>query len=136
MLAVMSIIGFLAGFGIPRLHNTMKAASIARAIGDIGALQTDLEAIEAGSQPLPASLAAIGRGTMVDPWGNPYQYANLVTTPGAARLDRFGVPINSHFDVYSLGPDGATATPLTAAASQDDIVRGNDGGYVGLGSNY
>ncbi|MEP6574260.1 MAG: prepilin-type N-terminal cleavage/methylation domain-containing protein, partial [Gemmatimonadota bacterium] len=70
MLAVMSIIGFLAGIGIPKLHNTLKVANNARAIGDIGAIQTDLEAIEASSTPLPATLAAIGRGTMLDPWGN------------------------------------------------------------------
>jgi len=35
-----------------------------------------------------------------------------------------------------MGPDGKTQTPLTAAASLDDIVRANDGGFIGWGRNY
>jgi general secretion pathway protein G len=46
------------------------------------------------------------------------------------------VPVNSTFDLYSLGPDGKSSPPFTAAPSQDDIVRANDGGFIGLASDY
>jgi general secretion pathway protein G len=35
-----------------------------------------------------------------------------------------------------MGPDGETAIPLTAKKSQDDIIRANDGNYIGLASRY
>lgn len=138
LLAVMVIIGILAGLSLPKLRTVINQAKTARAIGDIKALQTDIMSIEAGGQPLPADLAAIGRGSMLDPWGNPYVYYPFPPGPGAGgkRKDRFLVPVNSTFDLYSLGPDGNSALPFTASASQDDIVRANDGGFVGLARNF
>jgi general secretion pathway protein G len=55
---------------------------------------------------------------------------------GQARKDRFLVPINSDFDLYSMGKDGRSVGPLTAQQSHDDIIRANDGGYYGLASNF
>ncbi len=52
------------------------------------------------------------------------------------RKDRFLVPLNSDFDLYSKGPDRKSVPPLTAEASRDDIIRANDGGYIGLASEY
>ena len=46
--------------------------------------------------------------------------------------DRFLVPINSDFDLYSMGKDGKSQMPLTAKDSRDDIIRANDGAYIGL----
>ena len=56
--------------------------------------------------------------------------------PAGARKDRFLVPVNSTFDLYSMGPDGESVPPFTAAKSRDDIVRANDGGYVGRASGF
>ena len=55
---------------------------------------------------------------------------------GGARKDRFLVPLNSDFDVYSMGRDRASAMPLSAAMSHDDVIRASDGGYYGLGKNF
>jgi general secretion pathway protein G len=52
------------------------------------------------------------------------------------RKDRFLVPINTDYDLYSMGKDGRSSPPLTAKASRDDIIRANDGAYIGLASNY
>ncbi len=41
------------------------------------------------------------------------------------------VPINSDYDLYSKGPDGASQGPLTAKASRDDIIRANNGRFIG-----
>ena len=55
---------------------------------------------------------------------------------GNQRKDHNLVPINSDFDLYSMGKDGASAPPLTAASSQDDIIRANNGEYYGYGKDY
>jgi general secretion pathway protein G len=46
------------------------------------------------------------------------------------------VPINSDFDLYSMGEDGKSSPPLTAKSSRDDIVRANNGAYYGYGRDY
>lgn len=134
------IMGVLASIAISPLRVAIQKAKVAKAIGDIKAIQTDLMGIESSEQPLPGSLSAIGRGGVLDPWGQPYVYypfpTPVVGIPGGSRTDRFSVNVNNTFDLYSLGPDGSSALPLTAGSSQDDIVRANNGGYVGLGSKY
>jgi general secretion pathway protein G len=139
MLAVMAIIGLLASFGIPKLHAVVEQARIARAIGDLRAIQTDLMAVETQGTPLPADLSGIGRAGIQDPWGNPYVYNPFNPAahgvPAGARRDRFLVPVNSTFDLYSMGPDGRSVPPFSGPGG-DDIVRADDGGYLGLASNF
>ena len=45
-------------------------------------------------------------------------------------------PLNSDYDLYSMGKDGASTGPLTAKASRDDVVRANDGRFIGLAKDY
>jgi general secretion pathway protein G len=132
LILAMTILGTLATMAVPRWQLAIEKARIAHAIGDIKALQTDID----GTDPLPANLAEIGHGGMLDPWGNPYVYNFHGGNRGAARKDRFQVPLNSEYDLYSQGKDGESAPALTAASSRDDIVRANDGGFVGLAINY
>jgi general secretion pathway protein G len=134
LLAVVAIIGTLTALAIPRVHTAIDRARVAKAIGDIEAIQIELDSQDS----LPDQLSALGP-VRNDPWGNPYQYnkfpPNKPVPPGARR-DRFLVPINTSYDLYSMGADSASTPPLTAQASQDDVVRGNDGGYIGLASKY
>ncbi len=46
------------------------------------------------------------------------------------------MPINSRYDLYSVGADGQSTPPLTAKTSRDDIIYANDGGYIGRASGY
>jgi general secretion pathway protein G len=91
---------------------------------------------------LPASLAQINFGNILpltDPWGNPYQYLPLYGRPANqndARKDHNLHPINTDFDLYSMGPDGESKKPLQNAQSRDDIIRANDGAFVGVASTY
>ena len=55
---------------------------------------------------------------------------------GKPRKDHFLVPVNSDFDLYSMGADGNSQAPFTADASYDDVVRAYDGRYVGLVSEF
>ncbi len=107
---------------------------MAKAIGDISAFQAELASLDG----LPTSLAAISRLTFLDPWDRPYVYVKLEGTKGkgAARKDHFLVPLNSDYDLYSLGKDGQSSGPLSAKASKDDVLRANNGGFIGLASRY
>ena len=134
MLAVMAIIGSLAAIGIPRYRTVVEQARVAKAIGDIQALGLSLKAQDS----LPDNIASIGT-IPLDPWGRAYVYNKFDPTrnvPQGARRDRFLVPINSDFDLYSVGPDGASSPPLNAGPSRDDVVWANDGGFIGLASQY
>jgi general secretion pathway protein G len=51
-------------------------------------------------------------------------------------MDRFLHPLNSDFDLYSMGKDGLSQAPITARASQDDIIRASDGGFIGLAAQF
>lgn len=55
---------------------------------------------------------------------------------GQVRKDRNLVPINSNFDLYSMGQDGQSRPPLTARVSRDDIIYANDGAFIGLAEDY
>ncbi len=133
----MTIIAALTALAVPRFEDLIERARVARAIGDIEALEVDIESQDS----LPNSLADIGRGNMLDPWGHPYVYYKFPATKGNApppgsRKDRFLVPVNSTYDLYSMGQDGKTALAFTAKAARDDIVRANDGSYIGLAVNF
>jgi general secretion pathway protein G len=85
----------------------------------------------------PLTLADMGLDGLRDPWGNPYEYWPITgDVTQKVRKDRNVHPINTDFDLFSRGKDGKTNFPLTAESSQDDIIRANNGGYIGLASNY
>jgi general secretion pathway protein G len=133
---VATIMGVLAGMAVPNYNRVLERARITRAIGDIRAIGQNLAEYYETNGTYPSSLADLG-AVPIDPWGNPYEYLPVEgASRGDLRKDRFLVPVNSDFDLYSMGPDGASAAPFTAADSRDDIVRANDGGYVGIADNY
>jgi general secretion pathway protein G len=137
LLLVVVIIGALAALAIPNLQEARERAQIAAAIGDIRAIGQSVTEYYLDNSSYPADLGPAGFAGFQDPWGNPYEYLPVPGSPiGALRKDQFLVPINSDFDLYSAGPDGASQPPLAAAPSWDDIVRANDGGFIGVAEDY
>ena len=138
LLLVLAIIGTLAAISLPIYANALRQARAARAIGDIKVIEIDILVFRMSTGNFPSSLSDIGRDARHDPWGNAYEYLSFddVKGKGSMRKDRFLVPLNSDYDLYSKGPDGKSVPPLTAKASRDDIVRANDGGFVGRASEY
>lgn len=138
LMIVVALILTIAALAIPNLLAALKQAKIAKAVGDIHSIGTDIEGYSLVNAQFPNTLADIGYGNYKDPWGNPYQYLNFANTNGKGKMrkDRFLVPINSFFDLYSMGPDGKSVSPLTAQASQDDIIWANDGDFIGVASDY
>lgn len=137
MVFSVTIVSILAAIALPRVSDQIEKGKVAKAIGDIRAIQAEVEGFAAANgDALPSSLAEVGRGGMADPWGNPYVYSPFAINGGSPRTDQFGVQLNARFDLYSRGKDEASALPVTAAASQDDVLRGADGGFIGKGSTY
>ncbi|MBK9111843.1 MAG: prepilin-type N-terminal cleavage/methylation domain-containing protein [Nitrospira sp.] len=206
MIAV-TIVGALAGLAIPNYLGYLDKARLARCIAEIRYIERAVDSYEAANESLPNTLAEVGAGDMVDPWGNPYAYLNIaaLTLPGRGggsgggvpsggtaesgttswvrrkrhgpsgagggssnpashgasstsfwfepssayaaapansnrpsqpRKDRFLHPINSDYDLYSMGKDGESVEPLTAQKSHDDVIRANDGSFVGLAVEF
>lgn len=140
LMVVVVLLGALSAIAIPVYSNYIEKARITKAIAEIGMLQKEILSFESDRYALPDTLDDIGRGDLRDPWGNPYQYLNFENLKGEGkgkmRKDRFLVPLNTDFDLYSMGKDGESRSPLTAKASQDDIIRANNGTYVGPASEY
>ena len=140
LMLVVAIIGVLAAIAIPSYTRWTAKARMQQVLVDFEAVNVALKIFEFEKSRLPDSLAQVAMDGLEDPWGNPYEYLNLDgNTPGTngkRRKDKNLVPINSDYDLYSLGPDGQSQPPLTAKASQDDIIRANDGGFVGRASDY
>ena len=140
LVMVMAIISTLAAIGIPLYNDVTERARVIKAVADIRILEGEIAVFEATYERLPTDLAEIGRGILLDPWGTPYQYLNFSTlgnnAQGQMRKDQFLVPLNSTYDLYANGKDGDTQPPLTAMVSHDDVVRANDGGFLGLASDY
>lgn len=139
LLLALIILGVLAGIAVPGYMNHISNARNQQAGADILSISAAIERFRANNaDALPANLAAVGMGAMTDPWGRAYVYQELrsVHGNGQSRKDHNLVPINTDYDLYSMGPDGASQKPLTAQASRDDILRANNGGYVGPASEY
>jgi general secretion pathway protein G len=138
LMLVLALIGVLAAIAIPKYANYRERINQAKAIQDILVLQMMITSYATDSGTFPASLADVGNGGRLDPWGHVYVYVDLATShgKGQARKDHRLNPINSDFDLYSMGQDGVTKTQLTQKDSLDDIVRAGDGAYVGLASGY
>ena len=134
----LAIIAVLAGIALSAYSDYAERVRVAQAIADIRVLMVSIRKYEDDNRAVPPDLAAIGAADKRDPWGGAYAYLKL-GGPGAAakaRKNKNLVPINSQFDLYSKGKDGASQPPLTAHPSLDDVVLANDGNFVGLAADY
>lgn len=140
MLMVTIIVGIISGLAMPQYHEYRLRAQNTAAIGDIKALEADIAGYQIENEgALPESLSEVGWGSGEDPWGNPYQYTRIAggsAPPGQLRKDRFLVPINSDYDLYSMGEDGSSVSALTSEESHDDVIRANNGSFVGVASQF
>lgn len=138
LMVTLAIVGILSALAIPFYREYIEKARVVAAVATIRNISLTIEVYNNDNNRCPQSLAQVGYATYLDPWGNPYQYLNVQTAQGKGKLrkDRFVVPINTDYDLYSMGKDGASVPPLTAKASRDDVIRANNGAYIGLASEF
>lgn len=138
-LLVVTILGTLLGLAVGAYLGHLQRARLAEMMSDLVTISHEIDIYEAdlGGYPGKLSDLALGR-TAKDPWGQPYRYLPSTAQDWERfrRRDRFLVPLNSDYDLYSVGPDGDTAGPLTAKASHDDFIRAGNGSYVGLACEF
>ncbi len=139
ILIVVAIIATLAAIAVPVGSTYIDRARITRAKAEIRMLEREITAYSMKNGTYPNGLADIDQSGLLDPWGNPYEYLNIadLNPPrGKTRKDRFFVPVNSDYDLYSRGKDGETKRPFQNPKAKDDIVRANNGQYVGLAGYF
>jgi general secretion pathway protein G len=136
LLLVVAFGALLAGIAVPAYQGYIERAQAARALSDLGLLSLNLKKWETNVGAYPAILADAGLNGIVDPWGNPYRYLNMDgANRGEMRKDKNLVPINTDYDLYSMGPDGETRAPLTSKEARDDIIRASNGAFFGRASD-
>jgi general secretion pathway protein G len=136
-----AIVTTLAAIAIPAYTKYRYKAEIAMVITEIRLLEKEIENYAATNGEFPESLADINMDLIEDAWGNTYRYLKIAGKDpkekgDKERKDHFMVPVNSDYDLYSVGPDGDSKAPFTAQVSRDDIVRCNDGRFVGPVSEF
>lgn len=135
---MLAIVGIVAAIAVPEFGRQRERARVMQAANDIGAMGVSIRRYMEDNLRLPDSLDEAGLGGRVDPWGWPYRYRNLENDPGkgGARKDRRLNPLNSDFDLYSVGRDGQSKLPLPPPESQDDVIRARNGRFVGLARDF
>lgn len=134
------IASLLLSIAVPSYDRYVQRAKVTAARGHIASLSLKLEEYRLNNDnTLPATLDELPMDIPLDPWGRPYAYLNILTAgPGKGALRKDGKlnPLNTDFDLYSKGRDGESKGPLNAKASRDDVVRANNGAFIGLGEDY
>jgi len=133
---VLALVSLLMAVAIPGFNGYVERANTSRAIGDIGGISLQLSRWQTSFGVFPDTLAVAGLDRL-DPWGQPYVYLNLADAkPGEFRRDKNLNPVNTDYDLYSIGKDGETLKAFTAKQARDDIVRANNGGFIGRAEDY
>jgi len=140
LMITLVIASLLVSIAVPAYDNYVDRAKVAKAVGDIGTIAIEIGKFQLrNNNSLPNSLVELGVDVPADPWDQQYAYLNIVSAGLGVvglRKDKNLNPLNTDFDLYSLGKDGSSKAPLSAKASRDDIVRANNGAYIGLGEDY
>lgn len=140
LMITLVVAALLLSIAVPAYDRFVDRAKVARAIGDVGTISIEIGKFQLrNNNALPNTLDELGVDVPLDPWGTPYSYLNIVAAGpgnGAFRKDKNLNPLNSDFDLYSSGEDKDSKGPLSAKASRDDIVRANNGAFIGLGEDY
>jgi general secretion pathway protein G len=137
-----AILGALVAIALPSYQNYREKVRIHEAVTDMAGISMNLKTYQVDNKYFPPTLDTLSQYNPVpnDPWGRPYQYLAIDIDPapnkGAQRKDKNMNPLNNDFDLYSMGPDGNTAKPLTAAAAKDDIVRADNGRFIGVATDH
>jgi general secretion pathway protein G len=142
VMIVVAITGILGSIAIPNYIKYKEKARIEVAITELRFIEKDIMNFAAEFGDFPDDLSEIGMDQVLDPWGRPYNYLRIQGVydgkgkKGPLRKDHAQVPVNTDFDLYSVGKDGRSASAFTSKWSKDDLVRANNGGYIGLVSDY
>ena len=141
VLIVVAIIGLLLSIASPAYENYVDRRNYASTTQSLLAIQTAIDRFYVENNRFPESLEDVDLGNLTDAWGTPFYYLDMATynrktSDAKVRRDKKLKPVNSDYDLYSAGKDRKTRAPFTAQESRDDIVRCNNGRFIGYASEY
>src|SRR5574340_20661 len=133
-----AILGVLGSLAASQYGDYKDKINFAQAKSDIKKIEVRILQYYEDNKAFPQQLNDVGMGTLRDPWGGLYLYCELASGTAACttRKDKSLHPLNSDFDLYSMGRDGDSKTPLTAKASRDDIIRARNGQFLGYAADF
>jgi general secretion pathway protein G len=142
LMATVAIVGLLAAVALPSYAAIIERQKVGQARIDLLKIGMLIEQYRSQRFSVPESLEDLGPNVNLpkDPWGRDYQYLSFDSpapgVQGMIRKDHNLHPLNSEFDLYSLGKDGLSQAPLTASGSRDDVIWARNGSFVGLAEDY
>lgn len=137
LMVAVAIIGILAAIAVPNYISYTERARYVVVITSLQQISKEADGFFINRGRYPDNLGEIGMANARDPWGNLYQYLSAATAKkNEMRKDRSLHPVNTDYDLYSMGRDGRSQVAFTAHSSQDDIVRANNGAYLGYVQDY
>jgi len=129
------VAALIIGTATPAYIYLVDKARTNKTIDEIKSMQRDINRFERKGNKYPDSLLEIYPEQPMDPWGNLYQYLNIknASNPNAInpRTDKNFKKLNIDYDLFSTGADSLSLSPIAASESLDDIVRGDNGDFVG-----
>lgn len=137
-MVALGLAAIVAAIAVPTYFSHVQKLKVTSAEVDIMTIATAIGRYTTLNNTTPPDLATIGMDGVRDPWGNPYVYLSFAGLKGKGQMrkDKNLVPINTQYDLYSVGADGKSNPSLMASGSRDDVILANDGGYIGLASDY
>lgn len=143
LILVIAVLGVIVTIAIPSYRSYIDKTDNALAVSQIVTIQSVIERYYLQNHRYPTTLQDIANSLAdngVDPWGNKYLYHNIADGgPGAkgiARKDRRLNPINTQYDLYTMGKDGVTKNQVSNKDSLDDIILARDGRFIGLAADF
>jgi general secretion pathway protein G len=130
LIVVMAVLGVLAMMAMPSLKEYIKVTKINACASDLRIIDKAVTAYYIERNVFPVQLSDVGYGSHMDPWKRQYEYKNLSIT-GNPLMDSAGEVLNHDYDLYCTGEDGASIPAFGDPANEDDVVRANDGFYIG-----
>ena len=141
-MAALVVVALMAAIAIPGYTEILERQKVGRAKRDLSEISMLIERYRSTQFIVPETLGDLGPTVTlpIDPWGRSYVYLNF-NSPAAGtktkiRKDHNLHPLNTEYDLYSLGKDGDSMAPLTAKASHDDVIWARDGDFIGLAEDF
>lgn len=135
LIVALAILAVLASIALATYHTIKEKVYVAIFTEELHSIELAINSYVIEKGALPDSLADLGQGPKIDPWGRPVVYVNIVKG-GSPRKDWGVNNINTDYDLYSTGADGLSNQLLSDPTSADDVIRGANGYYLGLGADY
>jgi general secretion pathway protein G len=135
-----AVVALLAAIAFPSYARIVERQNVGQCVRDMMTIAQQIERYRTLNGVMPENLSDLRVAIPKDAWGRDYRFLNFNSpapgVPGKIRKDHNLHPLNSEFDLYSVGKDGRSAAALTAQFSKDDVIWARDGAFVGLAADY